>query len=138
MNANDTNWADRTSNAILLIRILVGSIFVSEGVQKFFIIPETRGLGRFLKIGIPWPNVMAPFVGTVEIVCGTLVLAGLATQLAPVPLVCILLVALYSTKLVGLSKSEHLEGRVDFSMLLCLILTVQTGALVSTYLLYLL
>ena len=66
----DVTWADRVAKATLLIRILVGWVFLSEGIQKF-LFPDSLGVGRFVKIGIPWPQVMAPFVGVVEIVCGT-------------------------------------------------------------------
>ena len=58
----DATWANRTAKAILLIRILVGWVFLSEGIQKF-LFPDSLGVGRFVKIGIPWPQVMAPFVG---------------------------------------------------------------------------
>jgi hypothetical protein len=65
MAANtDTNSAARTAKAILLIRILVGWVFVPEGIQKF-LFPDALGVGRLVKIGIPWPQVMAPFVGVV-------------------------------------------------------------------------
>ena len=74
----------RAPAATLLIRLAVGAIFLSEGVQKF-LFPDALGVGRFVKIGIPAPAVMAPFVGVVEIVCGTLVLVGLLTRLAAVP-----------------------------------------------------
>src|ERR1700682_6348509 len=73
----DVSWASRTAKAILLIRVLVGWVFLSEGVQKF-LFPDSLGVGRFVKIGIPWPQVMAPFVGVVEIVCGFLLLMGLS------------------------------------------------------------
>jgi len=59
-------WAERVSKATVLIRILVGWVFLSEGVQQF-LFQATLGVGRFVKIGIPWPQVMAPFVGTVEL-----------------------------------------------------------------------
>jgi putative oxidoreductase len=81
MATDPSSWAARTSKAVLLIRILVGWVFVSEGIQKF-LFPDTLGVGRFVKIGIPWPHEMAPFVGTVEILCGTLVLVGLLTRIA--------------------------------------------------------
>jgi putative oxidoreductase len=68
-------WAERTAKAVALIRVLVGWVFLSEGIQKF-LFPDTLGVGRFAKIGIPWPHAMAPFVGTVEITCGSLVLAS--------------------------------------------------------------
>src|SRR6266478_4650577 len=99
----DSTRADRTSKAILLIRILVGWVFLSEGVQKF-LFPDTLGVGRFDKIGIPWPHAMAPFVGTVEILCGTLMFVGLFTRFATIPLLGVITVALYSTKIVTFSK----------------------------------
>lgn len=131
MNASDSNrWTDRTAKAILLIRILVGWVFLSEGIQKF-LFPETLGVGRFIKIGIPWPDVTAPFVGSVEIICGTLVLIGLITRLATIPLLGVILVALYSTKIalmakVGLWSTLH-EARTDVSMLLGLIFLLMVG-----------
>ncbi len=66
---------NRVSKAILLIRILVGWVFLSEGTQKF-LFPKALGVGRFVKIGIPWPRFMAPFVGVVEIVCGAFLSIG--------------------------------------------------------------
>ena len=60
---------DRTTSAVILIRFLTGAVFLSEGIQKF-LYPSELGVGRFAKIGIPAPQVMAPFVGYVEIICG--------------------------------------------------------------------
>ena len=54
----ETTWADRAAKSVLLIRILVGWVFLSEGTQKF-LFPDSLGVGRFVKIGIPWPQVMA-------------------------------------------------------------------------------
>jgi uncharacterized membrane protein YphA (DoxX/SURF4 family) len=88
--------ADAPSAAIL-IRFTVGVIFASEGIQKF-LYAEAQGAGRFAKIGIPAPEVMGPFIGVVEIVCGSLILVGLATRLAALPLIVNMLVALASTK----------------------------------------
>jgi uncharacterized membrane protein YphA (DoxX/SURF4 family) len=81
----------------LLIRIAVGLIFASEGIQKF-LYAEALGAGRFAKIGIPAPELMGPFVGLVEIVCGLLVLGGLFTRLAAVLLIINIAVAIASTK----------------------------------------
>ncbi len=126
----DSTRADRTSKAILLIRILVGWVFLSEGVQKF-LFPDSLGVGRFVKIGIPWPQVMAPFVGVVEIVCGFLLLIGLITRLASIPLLIDICVALYSTKIIALAKnglwSTLHEARTDVSMLLGLIFLLLVG-----------
>jgi putative oxidoreductase len=126
----DAAWANRAAKAILLIRVLVGWVFLSEGVQKF-LFPDALGVGRFAKIGIPWPQVMAPFVGVVEIVCGTLLLIGLITKLAAIPLVIDICVALYSTKIVTLAKnglwSTLHEARTDVSMLLGLVFLLLLG-----------
>ena len=130
--ALDTNEArvSRGARAVVLIRILVGWVFLSEGIQKF-LFPDALGVGRFVKIGIPWPQVMAPFVGVVEILCGSLVLAGLLTRLAAAPLLINICVALYSTKLVtfaknGLWSTLH-EARTDVSMLLGLVFLLMAG-----------
>ncbi len=77
---------DRTTSAVILIRFLTGAVFLSEGIQKF-LYPSELGVGRFAKIGIPAPQVMAPFVGYVEIICGSLLLIGLFTRLAAIPLI---------------------------------------------------
>jgi putative oxidoreductase len=126
----DATWANRTAKAVLLIRILVGWVFLSEGIQKF-LFSDSLGVGRFVKIGIPWPQVMAPFVGVVEIVCGSLLLIGFLTRLASVPLLIDICVALYSTKIVTLAKnglwSTLHEARTDVSMLLGLLFLVFVG-----------
>jgi putative oxidoreductase len=107
--------------AALLIRIAVGGIFLSEGIQKF-LSPVELGVGRFTQIGIPAPAVMATFVGVVEIGCGFLLIVGLLTRLATVPLVVDMAVAIATTKAPILLKSgfwkmAH-EAGTDYAMLL--------------------
>jgi uncharacterized membrane protein YphA (DoxX/SURF4 family) len=127
---SDVSWANRAAKAVFLIRILVGWVFLSEGIQKF-LFPDSLGVGRFVKIGIPWPHVMAPFVGVVEIVCGMLLLIGFLSRLATIPLLIDICVALYSTKIVTLAKnglwSTLHEARTDLSMLLGLIFLLLVG-----------
>ena len=84
--------------ATILIRFIVGPVFLSEGIQKFMY-PDVNGVGRFAKIGIPSPEVMAPFLGVVEIVCGALITLGLLTRIAAVPLIINMLVAIFTTKI---------------------------------------
>src|ERR1041385_4860691 len=93
-----------TSRAVILIRLAVGAVFLSEGIQKF-LYPADLGVGRFVKIGIPAPQVMAPFVGVIEIVCGAMILVGLLTRLAAIPLIIDMLVAISTTKIPILLKS---------------------------------
>lgn len=83
----------------ILIRLLVGLVvFFPEGIQKLMF-ADILGAGRFLRIGIPYPDIMGPFVGVVEIVCGALIIVGLFTRLAAIPLIAIMLVAIVSTKI---------------------------------------
>lgn len=105
----------------LIIRLIVGAVFLSEGIQKF-LFPAIRGAGRFEKIGLPLPEFLGSFVGFFEIICGALILIGLLTRLASIPLIIIMLVAFTTTKSeVYLEKGfwELLHGsRTDWSMLL--------------------
>jgi uncharacterized membrane protein YphA (DoxX/SURF4 family) len=116
---------------VLLVRLLVGAVFLSEGVQKF-LFPAALGVGRFAKIGIPAPGFFGPFVGVVEIVCGALLLVGLLTRLAAIPLIIDMLVAIATTKLPMLAKSgfwslAH-EARTDWCMLLGSVFLLLVGA----------
>lgn len=105
---NTADWlATDAEKTTILIRILVGGVFLSEGIQKF-LYPSFRGAGRFEGIGIPAPELMGPLVGGFEIVCGVLVLAGLFTRYAVIPLIAIMLVALFTTKLPILLGQEFL------------------------------
>ena len=123
--------ASNASPSVILIRCIVGGVFLSEGVQKF-LFPEDLGVGRFTRIGIPSPEVLAPFVGMVEIIGGALLLAGLLTRLAAIPLIINMLVAIATTKIPILHKSGlwamvH-EARVDYAMLLgCIFLLIEGG-----------
>lgn len=121
----------QTLSPIILIRLLVGMVFLSEGIQKF-IYPEELGVGRFIKTGIPEPHFFAPFVGVVEIVFGVLIIIGFVTRLAAIPLIIDITVAIISTKIPILLKSgfwamAH-EARTDYCMLLGLIFLFLVGA----------
>jgi uncharacterized membrane protein YphA (DoxX/SURF4 family) len=116
--------------AALLLRILVGWVFLTEGIQKF-LFPAALGVGRFTKIGIPWPHVTAPFVGVVEIICGMLLMIGLVTRFAAIPLLIDIGVAIATTKIPmllhqGFWTAMH-EGRTDFCMALGLIAILCIG-----------
>lgn len=131
MSALGRLLATRAPRATILVRVAVGAVFLSEGIQKF-LYADTLGVGRFAKIGIPFPALTAPFVGVVEIVCGALVLAGLGTRLAAAPLVGVMLVALGTTKVPillqkGFFAMAH-EARTDWAMLLGLLFLIAVGA----------
>jgi len=116
--------------AVIIIRLMVGAVFISEGIQKF-LNPAEVGSGRFEKIGIPSPQIVAPLVACFEIGCGTLVLAGAFTRLAVLPLIVIMLTAIATTKIPilmneGFWKMAH-EARTDWSMLLASIFLLVVG-----------
>jgi uncharacterized membrane protein YphA (DoxX/SURF4 family) len=105
-------------------RLAVGLIFLSEDLQEY-ITPEATGVGRFTKIGFSNPSFRAYFTGSFEIVCGILVLPGLLTRLAAIPLFIVMLVAFVTTKVQiltgkGCWSFAH-EYRTDFAMTLLLI-----------------
>lgn len=121
--------------SVLIIRVLAGWVFLSEGIQKF-LFSDALGVGRFVKIGIPAPEIMAPFVGFVEVTCGLLLLLGLLIRPAAVFLIINMLVAIATTKMPillqdGFWKAAH-EARTDLSMLLaCLFLLIQGAGGIS-------
>jgi putative oxidoreductase len=119
----------RGALGLFLLRLMVGWVFLSEGIQKF-LYPAARGAGRFHAIGIPLPRFSAPFVGVVEIVCGALLIAGVATGLAVILLLIDISVAIVATKAPllrhGFWTAMH-EARTDFCMLLGLIAIALLG-----------
>jgi putative oxidoreductase len=130
--------------ATVLVRLLVGSVFLSEGIQEF-LYPADLAAGRFAKIGVPNPESMGPFVGGCEVVCGALLIIGLLTRLAAIVLLVDISVAIITTKIpvlfghgfwgFSLPKVPHYgfwsmmhEARTDFSMWLGLLFLLIVGA----------
>jgi putative oxidoreductase len=117
--------------ATIVVRFLVGLVFLLEGIKKFLFVAQW-GAGRFARIGIPNPQIMGPFVGGIEIVCGFLLLVGLVTRLASLLLLIDISVAIASTKIPLLLRSgfwpTEAEARTDYAMLLGLIFLLLVGA----------
>ena len=110
-----------SAGTTMIIRLMVGAVFLSEGIQKF-LFADKLGAGRFAKIGLTNPDFLGPFVGSFEIICGTLVLLGLVTRLAAIPLLTIILVAIATTKVQLLADNGFWtmlhDSRTDWAMLL--------------------
>jgi putative oxidoreductase len=131
--------ATRASGAVVLIRFYVGLIFLGEGILKF-LRPDQLGPGRFDTAGIPAPTFFAYFDGVFEIVCGVLILAGLLTRLAAIPMIVNMIGALLITKLpivwadaplypkAGGLWDAFREGRLDLAMLCGSIFLFVVGA----------
>jgi uncharacterized membrane protein YphA (DoxX/SURF4 family) len=126
-----------------LIRLMLFGVFFFEGIQKLAF-PEVLGAGRFEGIGIPWPEFTGPLVGWFELTCGILMLLGLFSRFAAVPLIAIMVVAILSTKVpillghdwwifhlrpldrYGFWSMAH-ETRTDWAMLLGALYVILAG-----------
>lgn len=123
--------ASSVPTSVVIVRFIVGYVFFVEGIQKY-LFPDTLGVGRFIKIGILFPHVMIHVSAGAEIICGALLMVGLLTRLATIPLIINIIVAIISTKVPmfinkGFWPAVH-ESRLDFTMLLCLIFLLMVGA----------
>ena len=120
------------SGAPILIRLSVGLIFLTQGILKY--IDPVWGVLRFTKIGFPHPDFVAHFVGTFEILCGALVVIGMVTRLAGIPLLIINLTAIATTKIPELFRPEQgfwfmvSDIRTDVAMLAGIIFLLIVGA----------
>jgi putative oxidoreductase len=118
--------------SLLLIRLPVGLIFVTQGILKF--LDPNMGVLRFTRIGFAHPYFTAHFVGCFEIICGGLVLLGLWTRLASLPLLIVITTAIVTTKIPELSRPGQgvwymiSDARTDFAMLCGLLFLLLEGA----------
>jgi len=117
--------------SVLLIRLAVGLIFFTQGILKY--IDPNMGVGRFTRIGFPHPYFTAHFVGTFEIVCGLLVLLGLWTRVAALPLLIVICTAIATTKIPELFRASQgfwylvSDARTDFAMFCSLLFLLSVG-----------
>jgi putative oxidoreductase len=118
--------------SLLLIRLPVGLIFVTQGILKF--LDPNMGVLRFTRIGFAHPYFTAHFVGCFEIICGGLVLLGLWTRVASLPLLIVITTAIVTTKIPELSRPGQgvwymiSDARTDFAMLCGLLFLLLEGA----------
>ncbi len=118
--------------SVVFIRLAVGAIFLTQGILKFT--DPHMGVLRFTRIGFPAPDFTAHFVGTFEILCGLLVLAGLLTRLAGITLLIVILTAIATTKIPELFHPDQgfwymvSDARTDFAMTMSLLFLIVAGA----------
>jgi uncharacterized membrane protein YphA (DoxX/SURF4 family) len=118
--------------SVIFIRLAVGLIFLTQGILKY--IDPHMGVLRFTKVGFPYPGYTAHFVGTFEIACGLLVLFGLFTSVASIPLLIVILTAIATTKIPELFHSDQgfwfmvSDARTDFAMMMSLLFLISAGA----------
>jgi len=118
----------RKSLPIILIRVVVGLVFLTEGVLKF-VYPGELGWGRFAHIGLPYPHVLAPFVGAVEIAAGGALILNLYAGDAALLLLMVILTAIFTTKapiLLGHPLGKFAAPKLDHYGLLSFIHEART------------
>jgi len=124
-----------------VIRLMAGGVFFSEGLLKFAYV--NQGVGRFTKLGMPMPGVLAPAIAVLESVGGLLLASGLGTRLISVPFIAEMVVAILSTKIALYFGTSPLpkpaappfsgwwavlhESRSDYAQLLCCIYLLISG-----------
>ncbi len=97
---NILNWVNHPPtlgpDSTLLLRVMAGGVFLWEGILKFVYV--NQGIGRFVKLGMPFPHLTADFVATLEIVGGLLLIFGFLTRWIAIPFIVEMIVAILSTK----------------------------------------
>lgn len=117
--------------SVFFIRLPVGLVFLTQGILKFT--DPNMGVLRFARIGFPHPYFTAHFAGTFEIACGILVLLGIWTRAAAIPLLIVISTAILTTKIPELSRPHQgfwfmvSDARTDFAMFCCLLFLILEG-----------
>jgi uncharacterized membrane protein YphA (DoxX/SURF4 family) len=125
----------------LVIRLMAGCVFLSEGLLKFAF--ANQGIGRFTKLGMPMPGLLAPAIALLEIGGGALLITGLGTRLLSAPFIIEMVVAILSTKISLFFGTSPLpkppappftgwwavlhESRSDYAQLLCCVFLLVSG-----------
>ncbi len=131
MNIWHKSLVSSAPRSAFLIRLSVGTIFFTQGILKFT--DPHWGVLRFARIGFPYPDFTAHFVGTFEIICGFLVLIGLLTRLGSLPLLIVNLTAIATTKIPELFHTDQgfwfmvSDGRTDFAMFTGIVFLLLVG-----------
>lgn len=124
-------WGTRDERSVFLIRFIVSFVFLMEGIQKF-VYSEALGAGRFARIGIPFPEIMGPVVGGLEIVLALFLVTGLFVRWAALPALVIMFTAIVTTKTSVLLEKGFLtfahDSRNDLLMIFCLLFLLAFGA----------
>ena len=127
LEATALHWLERVAFlGPLLARVTVGVAFVSSGWGKLHHLDKVTEY--FTELGIPAPHLQAVFVSWVELVCGSLVLLGLATRLASIPLICTMIVALITAKAEDVAGVSDLVGTIEFTYIALLVWLTVSGA----------
>lgn len=134
--------ATTAPRATVVIRLMAGAVFVSEGILKF--VYANQGVGRFTKLGFPMPGTIATAIALFEIIGGALLISGLFTRLVAIGFSFEMIVAMLTTKIALYLGTSPLappaappisgpwavlhESRSDWAQLLCCVFLALVGA----------
>ncbi len=110
----------------LLARITMGLIFVQSGWGKFNHLPKV--VEYFSSLGIPAPQLQAPFVTGVELVGGVLLFLGLGTRLISFPLIGTMVVAILTARREDLTGVGALFGMSEYLYIVLFFWLIVEGA----------
>jgi putative oxidoreductase len=110
---------------LLVGRLTVGVLFVSTGWGKVHNIEKVAGY--FHELGIPAPGFNAVLAGYSELICGALLVIGLLTRLATIPLIITMIVALLTAKRGDVHNLPDLFGLVEWTYIPILLLIAVFG-----------
>jgi len=110
----------------LISRVTIGVIFIQSGWGKLHHLDKV--VQFFTSLGIPAPQIQAPFVACVEFGCGTLVLLGLFTRVASVPLIGTMVVAILTAKLKDVADLSDFFSLSEYLFIVLLVWLIMKGA----------
>ncbi len=96
----------------LVARLTIGWIFLQSGWGKLTNLPKV--VAYFTSLGIPAPQFQAPLAATAEFACGALILIGLFTRVASLPLVATMLVAILTAKKEDIHELSDLFATAEY------------------------
>src|SRR5215468_4771465 len=102
-----------------IARLTVGLVFFQSGWGKLHDLEKVTGY--FTELGIPNPAFQAWFASTAEFVCGGLLLLGLATRFAVVPLIITMCVAIRTAQWENVDGIGSLVGLLEFAYIALLV-----------------
>ena len=107
-------------------RLTIGWVFLQTGWGKLHSLPKV--VGFFTELGIPAPQIQAPLAATAEFVCGALILIGLFTRVATLPLIVTMTVALLTAKKADIHELSDLFGMGEYLYIVILLWLGAYGA----------